>query len=244
MKNLVTICARGGSKGIPGKNIKLLNNKPLIYYTLRIAEEFASYYPNTHIFLSTDSDEIKKTVKEMDFETVNLDYERPEELATDSSGKIGVIKDVLQYAEATNNIQYDNVLDLDVTSPLRDLDDLNAAFKQLYEDPEAYNLISVNPANRNPYFNMVEKKENSNYIKLCKEGSFLTRQSAPDVYDVNASFYFYKKKFFRENCPSPITAATLVYVMPHICFDLDHPIDFDFMSFLLEKKKLDFKFLV
>lgn len=244
MNNLVTICARGGSKGIPGKNIKLLNSKPLIYYTLRIAEEFATHHPNTQVYLSTDSDEIKRTVNEFGFETVNLEYQRPSKLATDSSGKLGVIRDLLQYAEEANNVQYDNVLDLDVTSPLRNLTDLNTALKQLYDDPEAYNLISVNQANRNPYFNMVEKKEDSNYVKLCKEGSFLTRQSAPEVYDVNASFYFYKKKFFNENYPSPITAATLVYVMPHICFDLDHPIDFDFMSFLLEKKKLDFKFLV
>lgn len=243
MKNLITICARGGSKGIPGKNIKPLDKKPLIYYTLKMADEYARLNPGTDIYLSTDSVEIKKAVKNLDFPSVNLDYERPSKLATDSAGKLDVIKDVLEYAESKNNVVYDNVLDLDVTSPLRDLRDLEIAFSQLHEDHKAFNIFSVNPADRNPYFNMVEHKENSPYIKLCKEGAFLTRQSAPKVYDVNASFYIYKKRFFEEKNKSPITASTLVYVMPHICFDLDHDLDFEFMSFLLKENKLDFDFI-
>lgn len=244
MTNLITVCARGGSKGIPGKNVKLLHDKPLIYYTLIVAEEFASHHKNTHIFLSTDSKQIKQDVADMGFKNVILDYERPEELGTDSAGKIDVINDLLKYAESRNSITYDNILDLDVTSPLRNLTDLINAFAQLEDDPTALNLFSVNPASRNPYFNMVEHKEDSNYIKLCKDGAFLTRQSAPEVFDINASFYFYKREFFKKNYTSPITEATLIYIMPHICFDLDHQIDFDFMAFLIEKNKLDFNFLI
>ena len=88
---------------------------------------------------------------------------------------------------------------------------------------------------------MVEKNKDDFY-ELCKQGKFLTRQSAPKVFDMNASFYFYKRAFFNENCNHVITNKSLVYVVPHLCFDLDEPIDFEFMSFLLTQKKLDFDF--
>lgn len=242
MTNLITICARGGSKGIPGKNIKLLGGKPLIYYTLKLAEKFAAQHKETVIYLSTDSKEIKEEVRALNFPLVNLDYDRPSKLATDSAGKMAVIKDVLHFAEEKHNRTFDNIIDLDVTSPLRNLEDLNEALQILEKDKEAYDIFSVNPANRNPYFNMVEHKSDEEYITLCKEGKFLTRQSAPKVYDVNASFYIFRRNFFIEDHKSPITEKTLIYVMPHTCFDLDHPIDFDFMSFLIENEKLDFNF--
>lgn len=244
MNTVITICARGGSKGIPGKNIKLLNGKPLIYYTLKIADEYASLNQGVDIYLSTDSEEIKKVVKDLDFKSVMTDYTRPDHLATDSSGKMGVINDVLEYAESENEKQYDYVMDLDVTSPLRTIEDLNLAFEKFKGNPDAINIFSVSPANRNPYFNMVEQQSDSDFIKLVKEGNFVTRQSAPKVYDVNASFYIYKRSFFQNEFNSALTKKTLIYEVPHLCFDLDHPIDYEFMAFLLENKKLDFDFIV
>ena len=243
MKTLITICARGGSKGIPGKNIKSLGGKPLIYYSLKIASVFASLNDNVDIYLSTDSDEIKQTVSEINLPFVNTGYTRPADLATDSSGKMGVIHDVMRYAEAEHKTEYDFIMDLDVTAPLRSIEDMDAAFDILKNDLDALDIFSVSPANRNPYFNMVELKEGSSYIKLVKEGSFLTRQSAPKVYDLNASFYIYRRDFFKMNSKTPITEKTLIYEVPHICFDLDHPIDYEFMSFLIENDRLDFNLL-
>lgn len=241
MRSLITICARGGSKGIPGKNIKPLDNKPLIYYSLKTAVAYASEKGDVDVYLSTDSDEIKNVVEEFNFGTVKTDYNRPAELATDSSGKLGVIKDVLEFAEQKGGFKYDHIIDLDVTSPLRTVEDLKLAFEKL-NNSDAVNIFSVNPANRNPYFNMVEHRENSIYVKLVKEGSFLTRQSSPKVYDMNASFYIWKREFFEMDQKNNITDKTIVYSMPHLCFDLDHPLDFEFMSFLIEKNKLDFNF--
>lgn len=240
MKGLVTICARGGSKGIPGKNIKLINGKPLINYSLAVAEELSKKY-DLDIFLSTDSDEIKSVVKASAFSKVNTEYVRPDFLANDTAGKLDAIVDVYQFAENANGVNYDFVIDLDVTSPLRTAEDLAASVELLFNNHEALNLFSVSPANRNPYFNMVEEKENGFY-ELCKNGQFLTRQSAPRVFDLNASFYVFKKAFFAENHKTVITGKSLVYEVPHLCFDLDHNIDFEFMSFLLESKKLDFDF--
>ncbi|MBF8457210.1 acylneuraminate cytidylyltransferase family protein [Kaistella sp. G5-32] len=238
---LITICARGGSKGIPGKNIKILNNNPLIYYSLKVAEQFAVKMGNTQIVLSTDDAEIKNVVEEISSAT-DIDYSRPEILANDTAGKLDAIADAKNYAETKYQKKYDFVIDLDVTSPLRNLADLENALQFLQENSEAFNIFSVSPANRNPYFNMVEENEDGFY-SLCKKGLFLTRQSAPKVYDMNASFYIFKDKFFKIENKTVITEKTLVYEVPHICFDLDHPIDFEIMSFLMENSKLNFDFV-
>src|SRR5690606_21774824 len=111
--------------------------------------------------------------------------------------------------------------DLDVTSPLRTIDDIQEALKILFANEQALNLFSVSPANRNPYFNMVEQGKDGFY-KLCKQGEFLTRQSSPQVFDLNASFYLYKPSFFDQGYKTVMTDYTLIYEVPHICFDLDH----------------------
>lgn len=238
MNILITICARGGSKGIPGKNIKNINGKPLIQYTIDLANLFKDRWQAT-IGLSTDDFQIKSIVENLGIST---NYVRPDYLATDSAGKIDTIKDLLLYQESLINKKFDFVLDLDVTSPLRNLNDIENSF-YLIKRSTANTLFSVNSAARNPYFNMVEEKENGFYslVKTNSDGSFLTRQSAPKVFELNASFYWYRRNFFDLGFNSPITDKSLIYIMPHICFDLDHPIDFNFMEYLLEQKKLDFE---
>ncbi|MFD2601222.1 acylneuraminate cytidylyltransferase family protein [Flavobacterium suzhouense] len=238
MKILITICARGGSKGIPGKNIKPIAGKPLIEYSLTVAKRLAERY-DAKIAVSTDDSAIRDAAALCGITT---DYIRPDFLATDAAGKIDTIKDLVLYEESLEGHNYDYVLDLDVTSPLRTLDDLEEALKMIMAST-AKTLFSVNPAARNPYFNMVEENANGFYslVKKNPDGSIMTRQSAPKVYELNASFYWYKREFFDMNLKSPITDESIVYVMPHICFDLDHPIDFSFMEYLLLNDKLDFK---
>jgi CMP-N-acetylneuraminic acid synthetase len=211
-----------------------LNGRPLIAYTIDAAKSFAEKFPGD-ITISTDDAKIKAVASEYG---VSSGYERPAALATDNAGKLEVISDILDFEERNRKKKYEYILDLDATSPLRNLDDLSAAFELLKTDGSAINLFSVNPANRNPYFNMVEQQEDG-YYGLSKKGSFLTRQSAPRVFELNASFYFYKRDFFNRR-PQVINDRSLIYVMPHICFDLDHPLDFEFMAFLLANDKLDF----
>lgn len=239
MNILITICARGGSKGIPGKNIKEIAGKPLIVYTIDVAEKFKAKYQSTTIALSTDSLEIKEVAAQYGLVS---DYLRPDHLAGDSVGKIDAIRDVVLYYEQTSSLKFDFILDMDVTSPLRTLEDLENAFAILESDEGAVNLFSVSDPDRNPYFNMVEKKENGYYalVKDLKE-IVMTRQSAPLVYALNASFYIYKRSFFDLGYTGAITDKSLIYKVPHLCFDLDHPIDFDFMSYLLDNKKLGFE---
>lgn len=238
MKILITICARGGSKSIPGKNIKLLAGKPLIEYSIKIANQFKNKYEGVDIALSSDSEEIIELVRKTGF---NVPYKRPDLLATDNAGKIEALTDVLKFFEKRHGFKYDYILDLDVTSPLRSLEDLTNAFQIIQNDNSAYNLFSVSPASRNPYFNMVEEGRDG-YYHLSKKivTSIVSRQSAPKVFDLNASFYFYRRTFFDKKFRSAVTKKSLIYEVPHICFDLDHPIDFDYMEFLLLNKKLNF----
>lgn len=238
MNLLITICARVGSKGIPGKNTKLLNGIPLIEYTIKRAIEFAKKF-DAIIAISTDDVKIKNIAKNFQIETA---YNRPAHLANDSAGKIETIFDILNYEEKKSIKQFDYVLDLDVTSPLRTLEDLIKAFEMILAS-EAITLFSVNHAGRNPYFNMVEEKENDFFglVKINPDGNIMTRQSAPKVYELNASFYWYKRVFFDTDAKSPITNKSIIYVMEHLCFDLDHPIDFEFMEYLILNNKLGFE---
>ena len=239
MNILITICARGGSKGIPGKNIKVINGLPLIAYTIELAKKFQKKY-NAKISLSTDDIEIKKISEIYNLKT---DYQRPNFLATDTAGKIDTINDLLIYEEKLINQKYDFILDLDVTSPLRTFEDIESAFILLKNKPEAKNLFSVNQASRNPYFNMVEEKNNGFYslVKTNTDGTVMTRQTAPRVFELNASFYWYRRSFFDLNEKSAITDKSIIFEMNHMCFDLDHNVDFLFMEYLLQNDKLDFK---
>lgn len=237
MKTLITICARGGSKGIPGKNIKPIAGKPLIGYSIDCARKVQKAI-GADIILSTDSEEITAVAASLGLETP---YHRPAELANDTCGKLDAISHAWEWAEEHFGCRYDYVLDLDCTAPLRTLEDVLEGFRILEAQPEALDLFSVSPAARNPYFNMVEQKENGYFDLVCPDSGFTSRQSAPKVYDMNASFYIYRRKFFEEGRRDPNTPLSLVYVMPHRCFDLDEPVDFDFMEYLMENGKLGFE---
>jgi CMP-N,N'-diacetyllegionaminic acid synthase len=239
MNILITICARGGSKGIPGKNIKLIAGKPLIAYTIEQATRL-SVKLNATITISTDDELIKKTADEFG---VSTDYMRPDYLSTDTVGKVDTIEDILKFEESKRNMRFDFILDMDVTSPLRTIKDLEDALRLMVNNPNAYNLFSVNKSVRNPYFNMVEKNSKGYYslVKTNINGPVMSRQAAPEVYDLNASFYWYRRSFFELETKSVLTKKSLIFVMDHMCFDLDHPLDFLFMEYLMQSDKLDFE---
>ena len=238
MNILITICGRGGSKGVKNKNIRPINNLPLIAYSIYAAQKFAKKH-NADIALSTDSIDIINAAAEYGLTTT---YTRPDYLANDTVGKVDVIRDIIEYEETSRDKSYDYILDLDITSPLRTQKDLEEAFEQIKSNSKAINLFSVSDANRNPYFNMVEATENG-FCKLIKDGSvFFSRQASPQVYDINGSFYFYRKAFFTERFKTVITDKTMYYRVNHICFDIDEELDYTIMSFLIENNKLDFTF--
>ena len=126
---------------------------------------------NAKVALSTDDQEIKAVAYNLGISTA---YNRPFFLATDTAGKIDTIKDLLLYEESLINDKYDFILDLDVTSPLRTLEDIEHALELMIANSEAMTLFSVNNASRNPYFNMVEQKPNG-FFNLVKVNLILLR---------------------------------------------------------------------
>ena len=242
MKNLIiTLCARGGSKGIPGKNIRKIGGKPLIQYSYDHAKKFATWLKAEHsinvdIELSTDSQEIIEVCENLGLST---NYLRPELLANDKAGKLDAIKDVVLFAEKEKATKYEYVLDLDVSAPMRTMEDLQKSWNDIESNKEAMNLFSVSNAHKNPYFNMVEKNENGFYELSKKSETVLSRQTAPKVYEMNASFYFYKRHFFDQS-PLYMFSNSLIFEMKHESFDLDEILDFEFLDFLMRENKLSF----
>lgn len=234
MKNiLVTICARGGSKGIPGKNIKEVGGKPLLSYTARIAKEFAAKH-GADLIVSSDSDAILEVAAQCGLDT---DYKRPAYLADDICGKPDAIRDAMLWGEARRGKEYDMVVDLDVTSPIRTMEDIDKSLEMIEQCPEALTIFSVNPCGRNPYFSMVQQKPNGFYNTVC-EGKFTSRQTSPKVYDMNGSIYVYRREALLPEHPRAVTDRSIVYVMPHICFDLDEPQDYDYLAYLVDTGKV------
>lgn len=191
MKLLFTICGRAGSKGIKNKNAETFIDKPLALYTLSVIDLYLkeSDY-SADIVVNTDSEELIEIFNNNSLLPVDI-IERNPELAGDNVAKIDVIQNCLEIMEEKNGI-YDLIIDLDITSPLRTVKDLDDMIeKKLNTDYEL--IFSVTNARRNPYFNMVMKTQYG-YDRVIRS-NFNTRQEAPEIYDMNASIYVYSREF-------------------------------------------------
>lgn len=226
---LCTICARGGSKGVKNKNIKEINGKPLIAYTIEQALKSKLF---THIVVSTDCDNIADVAKQFGAEVF---FKRPEELANDTAGKIPVIQHACQKSESYYKTQFDYIIDLDATAPIRQITDIINSY-QYFLDNNFDNLITAVNARKSPYFNQIELYEN-NKIALSKtpKHQILRRQDAPKTYDMNASIYIWKRKVLLKTKPL-IDERTGLYVMDEAStFDVDTPIDFKIVEMLIKE---------
>lgn len=226
---LITICARGGSKGVKGKNIRKLAGFPLIYYTIKQTKEWGK---GNHIVVSTDSSEIAEIAKKYGAE---VPFMRPKKFASDKSPKTDAIRHALLESEKIFKKRFDYVMDLDITAPVRKTEDLENVLK-LFLKKKPKTLFSVVRARRNPYFNMVEE-DNKGRVHLSKKGNFVRRQDTPKVYDMNASIYIYRRDYLLdEKNTSPISDGSVVYVMDEISrTDIDHEVDFKYIEFLVKE---------
>jgi CMP-N-acetylneuraminic acid synthetase len=228
---LATICARGGSKGVKNKNIRPLLGKPMIAYTLDCVKcsKYIDYFE-----VSTDSDEILKVVADLGFTT---DYKRPPAFAADTSAKIDAIKHVVEYFEKKHDIKVDIVVDLDIGVPMRTSEDIDNAIEVLLQDQEMESLVTVYQAERNPYFNMIEKKQNG-YYNLVKmpDPVVVRRQDAPVVYSVTPAIFAWKRSALHIThlyegkwgiCEMPIERSV----------DIDTEFEFHLVEFLMKNSK-------
>lgn len=228
-KVLCTICARGGSKGVKNKNVKPINGKPLIAYTIEQAKESGLF---EHIVISTDSDLIAETAKEYGAEVF---FKRSAEMASDTAGKLDVVKDAFNRSEEHYGEIYNYHIDLDATAPLRDTQDIINAFAQFLKDDDD-NLITAMPSRRSPYFNLVEMDKNGKvYLSKTLDDKVLRRQDAPDSYDMNASIYIWKRDVLLNN-DTIFLEKTGLYVMPEErSIDIDTPEDYKYVAFLMKE---------
>ena len=150
MKRLCSVCARGGSKGFPNKNIRPLLGKPLLIHSLDQARQSGLF---ECIVISSDSKEILQLAEEWG---VDHAIERPEELATDFAAKLPVIQHCFQTAETLSGMTFDIAVDLDATSPLRNQADIKGVVDLLESHDSTTNVITGPPARRSPYFNLIE----------------------------------------------------------------------------------------
>jgi CMP-N-acetylneuraminic acid synthetase len=224
---IVSICARGGSAGVPGKNIKDLCGKPLIAWSI---EQALASGVCDRVIVSTDSPIIAEVARSFGAEVPFL---RPAELATATVGKIPVIRHLLAWVEAHAG-PVRRIIDLDPTSPLRDIADIEACARLLDADTDA--VITGYESDKNPYFNMVEKKASGFYERVCMPAAeVLGRQQAPKVYAMNASIYAWHGHTFADSLWD--AKRIRLHEMPRDrSIDIDHPIDFDLVELLMIRK--------
>lgn len=229
---IIIIPARKGSKGLPGKNTKLLGNKPLISYTIEYAKEIAGL--NDIICVSTDDPEIQKISNDLGIETPFL---RPEDLASDSASTYDVINHAIDFY-AEKGKKFDAIVLLQPTSPFRMLSDF-IEIQKLFDLNKSDMVVSTKVSKDNPYFNLFYEDKSGYLTKFLENANFnyLHRQSVPPVYSYNGSIYFVKTTSFllKKNFNFE---KIIKYVMPdNRSIDIDTAADWALAEFYLNNNK-------
>lgn len=230
MSRLCTICARGGSKGVKGKNLRMLLGRPLIAHSIAQARDTGLF---AAIAVSSDSDELLQAAGAAGADVL---VRRPDEMATDTAPKLPAIRHCLEETERQTGKECDVFVDLDATSPLRLPEDIAGAVT-LLEDRDVSNVITGAPARRSPYFNLVETDANG-VARLSKPlpNPVGRRQDGPRCYDMNASIYVWRRAAFLAN-PALFYDDTLLFEMPEErSVDIDSELDFDIVRLLMERR--------
>ena len=232
---LCTICMRGGSQGLKNKNLKLINGKPLMYYTITQAIKSKIF---DKIMVSTDSKRILKYAKSFGADGWFL---RPKKLASNTSSKVAAVKHAFIEAEKFYHKKFKFIADLDVTSPLRKVEDIISAYK-FFIKKRGDVLITGSKSRHNPYFNIVEIVNGKpRKVKNVKR-DFFRRQDAPKTYDMNASIYIWNRKTLLKSFTAALERSAkwkiIFYEMPkERSIDIDNEFDFKLVEFLLKQKK-------
>lgn len=227
---LVIIPARGGSKGIPKKNIKELNGKPLIYYSIDIARGITS---DENICVSTDSDDIKEYVEKYG---LKVPFKRPAELATDYIGTNEVLLHALKFYEDQGK-KIDSILLLQPTSPFRKVQHIIEAYK-LYSN-ELDMLVSVKETAANPYYNCFEEDQNG-YLVISKgDGKLERRQDVPKAYEYNGSIYIINPQALKEKGLAGMKKIAKYEMDAFYSVDLDTMFDWKLAELMIAEKIIE-----
>ena len=228
MRILFTICGRAGSKGIKNKNLKEFLGYPLPFYTVSLIDLFIKNNKqfNCDVVLNTDSSTLINLFMTKLTLPIHI-LERSPELGKDNTPKVNVIQNSYSVIKKRLNKDYDIVIDLDITSPLRTLRDLeNLVEKKINSDSDV--IFSVTDSRRNPYFNMVMKTD-IGYERVIKS-NFNARQEAPEIFDMNASMYAYSPDFL-DACKGIFEGkCDIIKMIDTAVLDIDNENDFELME--------------
>lgn len=214
---LVIIPARGGSKGIPRKNIKPLGGRPLLAYTIEAALAIA---PKERIILSTDDPEIAGTARACGLE---VPYMRPASLGADTTSSRDVMLDVMSWADA-RGLAYDSVVLLQPTSPFRSPADIRRCMETY--SPEIDMAVTVAPAACNPYYDCFETDPGTGFLHISKGDGLLTRrQDAPEAWQYNGAVYVINPDSLRAMPLGQFSRRVPVPMDRERSLDLDTPAD-------------------
>lgn len=222
---LTLICARGNSKGIKNKNIKIFNRKPLIYYSIKQA--LKSKYIK-EVFVSTDSKKIANISRNFG---AKIKFIRSKRLSSDKTPEINVWKDAIKRLQKINKINYSFLCVLPATSPLRSVKDINKTI-EIYRKYKVDGVLCITKSSRNPYFNMVKKSKNHVIPFFKNNKKIFIRQNTPEIYDVTTVAYVYNTEFILN--ANHILDGKISYnkVPKERSVDIDDIIDFKFAEFL------------
>ena len=225
MKSLVILPARGGSKGIPHKNIKPLAGKPLIYYTIDVARAVAN---DSDICVSTDDEEIIRCVEDYG---LKVPFMRPAELATDTAGTYEVLLHAVDFYEKQGR-KYDNVLLLQNTSPFRTAEDVKGAMELYRENIDM--VVSVKEI-VSPYYNSFEEDEKGFLRQISNGIKYVRRQDAPKTYEYNGAVYLINIDSLKRESLGEFKHC-VKYVMDDThSVDLDTMLDWKYAEFIIKE---------
>lgn len=232
MNILFTICGRAGSKGVQGKNTKMLCGQPIVHYTLAAYMAYLDRYQGNDICvlsLNTDSELLRQQVEETKIDFAYIP--RKAELAGDFVSKKDVLKDTFLETEKITGIAFDIMVDLDLTSPIRTEEDIFQTIQTLMGDEDSDIAYSVTNSRRSPYFNMVKRDEDG-YYRTVLQSDFVARQQAPVCYDMNASIYAYRREYLLSD--RIMDRKALIWVMDDTgVLDIDSEEDWELMQVIV-----------
>lgn len=226
MKLLVVIPARGGSKGVPGKNTKELDGVPLIQYTIDAA---LAHFDAAKICVTTDSEEIKQVVESRNLEVPFL---RPIELATDTAATYEVLLHALDYYKI-NGYEADTVMLLQPTSPFRTAKHIKEALQLYTEDLDM--VVSVKETSANPYYVLMEENDQG-FLEKSKKGDFKRRQDCPTVWELNGAIYIINVESLRNGPLDSFTRVVKYEMDEQSSHDIDTMSDWLYAEWLIENK--------
>lgn len=219
------VFARGGSKGLPGKNIKRLGGVPLLVHSIQLARLVEGV---AQVFVSTDCDQIAAVAEEHGACVIK----RPSELATDTASEWMAWQHAIRYVQNQGH-DFDVFLSLPTTSPLRAVEDVEACLNAL--DSDADMVITVTPSSRSPYFNMVTRTEDGISCVVLGAAEFKRRQDVPTVFDITTVAYVATPAFILNNSSLFDGKVKSVIVPKNRAVDIDDEVDFRLAEALLNK---------